>query len=270
MNKKYELTDETRETYSGVAYRIRAIRDFGLIKAGELGGFIEGEHNLSHEDDCWIADDAFVFGNAKVSGNAVIEGNCIIRDNALITDDASVVGNAQIIDNAKIAGNAQVGQNAIVCDNALVSDYAEVCGNARIEEHAKVFDYCKISDHVVVAGGSEIHGNAHLEDYVMVYGKSDISYYSIIGYTKIINGWLDKKHPYATISDVGDDCIESFTFYYGLDNNILSSSKNSIYHDSSDGFIEWCEVDDLINISSHQAEVVKQCGLMLLEAQTKK
>ena len=36
---------------------IRALRDVGAaVKAGDLGGFVEGEWNLSYEDaDSWIA-----------------------------------------------------------------------------------------------------------------------------------------------------------------------------------------------------------------------
>ena len=42
--KKYEFTGETREIddYNRtVLKRIRAVRDFGKVKAGEIGGWIE-------------------------------------------------------------------------------------------------------------------------------------------------------------------------------------------------------------------------------------
>ncbi|WP_245410093.1 hypothetical protein [Bartonella tribocorum] len=57
--KKYEFTDETIE-FDGylTLYRIRALKDFRDIKAGDLGGFVEYENNLSHENDCWIYNDA--------------------------------------------------------------------------------------------------------------------------------------------------------------------------------------------------------------------
>ena len=45
-------------------FRIRALFDFGYIKAGELGGWIESENNLSQYGDAWVS------GNAEVSGNA--------------------------------------------------------------------------------------------------------------------------------------------------------------------------------------------------------
>ena len=65
--KKYELTNETQPLEAGtVLHRIRALRDiprFG-VKAGELGGFVEEENNLSQDGDAWVSD------NAEVSGDA--------------------------------------------------------------------------------------------------------------------------------------------------------------------------------------------------------
>ncbi|WP_412057344.1 hypothetical protein [Bartonella sp. DGB2] len=54
MEKKYELTQETREVDDRTLYRIKALRDFGDIKAGDLGGFVENEYRLSHDGTCWV------------------------------------------------------------------------------------------------------------------------------------------------------------------------------------------------------------------------
>ena len=68
--KKYELTGEVKVKFGVTFKRIRALIDFGNVKKGELGGFIEKEENLSHENNAWVYDDAWVSGNAEVSGNA--------------------------------------------------------------------------------------------------------------------------------------------------------------------------------------------------------
>ena len=55
-NQKYEITDIAHEEYPFL-HRIRALRDIGeKVKAGDLGGFVESESNLSFEpgDDAWI------------------------------------------------------------------------------------------------------------------------------------------------------------------------------------------------------------------------
>lgn len=73
--KKYELTDETIEVFGYVLHRVCAIRDFGTVKTGDLGGYVEGEKNLSHEENCWVYGDAKVYGDAWVSGNAKVKAN---------------------------------------------------------------------------------------------------------------------------------------------------------------------------------------------------
>ena len=70
--KKYELTEETVTVYGKTLYRIRAVRDFGSVKTGEFGGYIEKEENLSHFGNAWIYGDARVFDNAWVYGNAEV------------------------------------------------------------------------------------------------------------------------------------------------------------------------------------------------------
>ncbi|HEY5086833.1 MAG TPA: hypothetical protein VII66_05660 [Gemmatimonadaceae bacterium] len=53
-------------------YRIRALKDFGNVKAGNLGGFVRSERNLSQLGDCWVADDAQVYDDAVISDAAQI------------------------------------------------------------------------------------------------------------------------------------------------------------------------------------------------------
>lgn len=73
--KKYELTEETLTVSEKTLYRIRAVRDFGFVKTGEFGGYIEKEENLSHFGNAWISGNAWVSGDAKVSGNAWVFGD---------------------------------------------------------------------------------------------------------------------------------------------------------------------------------------------------
>lgn len=54
-NEKYEITDIAHEKYPFL-HRIRALRDIRPgVRAGDLGGFVESEHNLSFEpgDNAW-------------------------------------------------------------------------------------------------------------------------------------------------------------------------------------------------------------------------
>ena len=74
--KKFELTTESITNEAGKKlFRIKALIDFGDVKAGELGGYVEKEGNVSQDDNAWVSGDAEVFGNAKVSGNARVYGD---------------------------------------------------------------------------------------------------------------------------------------------------------------------------------------------------
>ena len=73
-DKKYNLTDETIEVEGKTLYRIEALKDFGEIKKGDKGGFIESENNLAHKGNAWVSDDACVYDNARVCGDARLYG----------------------------------------------------------------------------------------------------------------------------------------------------------------------------------------------------
>ena len=65
--KKYEFTGETKVVDGITLNRIRAIRDFGNVKAGDIGGWIAKEENLSHEGEAEVCGSAEVCGEAKVT-----------------------------------------------------------------------------------------------------------------------------------------------------------------------------------------------------------
>ena len=81
--KKYELTNETINFENKKLFRIRALKDFGNVKAGDLGGYVESENNLSQEDNCWIYENAKVYGNAEVSNDDIVSGNARVYDDAM-------------------------------------------------------------------------------------------------------------------------------------------------------------------------------------------
>lgn len=66
MTKKYEFTGETKTEYGVVLHRIKAIKDFGDVKKGEIGGWIEKEENLSQKGNVWVCGNAEVFSTSHV------------------------------------------------------------------------------------------------------------------------------------------------------------------------------------------------------------
>ena len=94
--KKYEFTGEIKAVFGINFKQIRAIINFGCVVAGEIGGWIEKEENLSQSGDAWVygdakvSGDAWVYGNAKVSGNAEVYGDAEVKKD----DDYMVIGGA--------------------------------------------------------------------------------------------------------------------------------------------------------------------------------
>lgn len=123
--KRYELTEEKKVFLGTTLYRIRALKDFELlngtiIHAGDLGGWIEKEDNLSQIDSAWVSgeaqvyDNAYVYGNARVSGEAEVSGNARVYGKAEVSDNAWVCGNAWVSGEAWVSGNAWVSGDAWV------------------------------------------------------------------------------------------------------------------------------------------------------------
>ena len=107
--KKFKLTSEFIVDISGVKlFRIKALIEFGNVKAGDLGGYIEKEENLSHMGNAWVSGNAQVSGDARVFGNAWVFGDARVSGNARVSGDAQVFGDARVSGNAQVFGDARV------------------------------------------------------------------------------------------------------------------------------------------------------------------
>jgi hypothetical protein len=105
---KYKLTDEKIKYYNRTLYRIQALKDFGDVKAGDLGGYVESEKNLSQYDNCWVADEAWVYGNARIFNDARVFGNARVFNDARVYGNALVYGNVLVSNNTWVYGNTQI------------------------------------------------------------------------------------------------------------------------------------------------------------------
>ena len=121
MRTKFKLTSETKTWFGRTLFRIEALIDFGSVKAGDKGGFVEAEENVSHDGKAWVYDDAWVSGNAWVYGDARVYGNAWVYGDAPVYGDAQVYGDACVYGNAQVYGDACVSGNACVSGDACVS-----------------------------------------------------------------------------------------------------------------------------------------------------
>ena len=143
--KKYELTSETKVFLGKTLYRIKALVQFGNVNAGDLGGWIEKEENLSQSGNAWVSGNARVYGDASVSGDASVYG------------DARVYGNAEV---CKIGAVFWIG--AIGSRNRTTTFFR--CKDGKIYVSCGCFlgDLEEFSDKVKQTHGDNEHGRVYM------------------------------------------------------------------------------------------------------------
>ena len=108
-DNKYRLDETDSMNVDGhTLYRIVALKDFADVKAGDKGGYVESEDNLSHDGAAWVYDNAQVFDKAKVS------------DNAQVKDNAHVHGYTQVAGNARISGYGELDINDTITEDVAL------------------------------------------------------------------------------------------------------------------------------------------------------
>lgn len=182
-NSKYELTNETIEFEGVTLHRIKALRDFGDIKAGDLGGYVESEKNLDIEGNCWISDnakvyeDAFIKGDAIVKGQAIVRGEACIAGNCCIYDSVIIEGKTTCTGHSRIMSQAYV-KNAEIEDEACISGHTKIyggriCNEACIRGNVEVYGG-SIEKMAQLSGSAKIHGRPLITDNAKIYGNARI------------------------------------------------------------------------------------------------
>lgn len=191
MANKYELTDITIIRYGITLYRIRALKDFNDVKKGDLGGYVQGYHNLSQKGNCWIYMWALVLGDAKVKGNA------LIRDFAIIKGRSVIKGNVIIEDDVVVYGDAVIQDDVRMYDFSVAKDNAFIGGNAVIENRSVIGGRSKVLGNTIIQGGSVVEddalvgGDAVIQDDAKICKKGKVIGLATIGRNAIISSQED-------------------------------------------------------------------------------
>lgn len=148
IQKKYKITQLSHPQYPWL-HRIQALKTINeWVEAGELGGFVQSEQNLSQEGACWIYDDAICCGEAVVKQDAELHDGAAAAGFSIITGDACMYGRAwakgncwiqsgEVKDDAVVAGEAVIkkagkGDSPLIAGNSRV--YGTVCGKYVIKD----------------------------------------------------------------------------------------------------------------------------------------
>ena len=161
MNQKYEITSIAHEKYPFL-HRIRALRDIGSeVKAGDLGGFVEQEDNLSAKpgDDAWIFDDAICAGESSVDQGSTLRDRAVVCGHAYVSHGTEMSGDSRAEDDAYIRG-ARLSRCARASGNSMILQSADtqvspiLTGSCAV--YGKVVGDVMLAGAVVVISGEEI------------------------------------------------------------------------------------------------------------------
>lgn len=175
MNK-YQLTGESRlhsylvdgQKQQVKLWQVEALCDFSDVKAGQTGGWVENESNLSQQGNCWIyGSDCVVFGGSSVEDDAQIHGESTLCHQAHISgksvvEHSFISGECRIYDAARIVNGSQViAVRGLTADNdKLLQIYGNATVNAsRVVHQAQIF-------------GNAVVNNAFIEHRAEVFGQA--------------------------------------------------------------------------------------------------
>lgn len=150
INQKYEIIDVPHQTYPFL-HRIRALRDIGdKVKAGDIGGFVESERNLSFEpgDDSWIFDDAICAGEGCVEKGSRLFGSAVVCGRACLTRGAAMSAHSRAEDDAYIQG-------------------ADLCGHARASGKSRVLASPDGAARPILSEDCAVYGTVQGDVHVM-------------------------------------------------------------------------------------------------------
>lgn len=162
-NTKYVITDIAHSQYPFL-HRIRALRDIGdKVKAGDLGGFVEREQNLSFEpgDDAWLFDESICCNEARLDKGSILKDYAQASGRAYITGGAAFSCTAKAADNAYVCG-ARLSFGCMALGNSIIAPsrnnqrapmlggevavYGRITGDVRVAGRLVVLENERISN----------------------------------------------------------------------------------------------------------------------------
>jgi UDP-3-O-[3-hydroxymyristoyl] glucosamine N-acyltransferase len=188
--KKYEINSDGR---------VVALRNFGNVKKGDIGGFVDGYHNLSQWGNCWVYYGAQVREKARLKRHAIAFGNAEISGRAVMTD------HSRASHNAKVSGHARMSKHSIACSNTMIYGHAHLAGYFIAGGNSKIYMHATCGGDASALGNSRIFGRCDIGGRVCLYGNVEVydcptlrGQWKIGGYAVIIRDC--KKHPPINLS----------------------------------------------------------------------
>ena len=164
-NRKYEMTNITMEYEERTLYRIRALKDFSDVKAGDLGGWVETEYNLSQEGNCWIYDEAKCMDNARMYHNSAMYNNSVMCDFSEMHGCSEMHNYSAMYDNSRMYNCSAMYHNSRMYNDSKMYNYSTMFDNSAMYNNAVMLDNSKMFEN------SRMYRNSRLKNKENLYGK---------------------------------------------------------------------------------------------------
>lgn len=171
-NDKFIMLSGDYKVINGqTVYRIKALKDFGMVKKDSLGGYIAKESNLSFKEDSWawvggeavVMDNASVLGHAHVTDHAIIAGNSMVKDGAVVCGNAEINGNCFVMRSAVVTNSVKLNGKVVVTDDVIITEDVSLDGEIR------AYGIATISGDVEIEGKADIGFNIGNKDDFIIY-----------------------------------------------------------------------------------------------------
>lgn len=163
---KYTLIDSDKPDL----YRVKALKNFGDVEEGDIGGYVSWYHNLSQEGDCWV------YNNAIVKDSAIVRDNAKLYNNATMCNKAEMQGNSRMHNNSRMSDSSKMFDYTVMLNYASMSDQAIMQGFARMFHYAAMVENSVMKDNSLMINDSKLEGSAVLQDIQNLYtGTLDVT-----------------------------------------------------------------------------------------------
>lgn len=83
------VPDKVKNITDKPIYRIYALKSFGHVSRGAIGGVTDNPELISQHGDCWI-DENVICLNTSIMGDAYVLGSCLIVDSSILSNTAII------------------------------------------------------------------------------------------------------------------------------------------------------------------------------------
>ena len=164
-NRKYEMTNITMEFEERTLYRIRALKNFRNVKAGDLGGWVSGEYNLSQEGECWIYDEAKCMDNARMYHNSAM------YNNAVMCDFSEIHGCSEMHNYSAMLDNSRMYNCSAMYDNSRMYNDSKMYNNSRMFDNSAMYNNAVMLDNSKMFENSRMYRDSRLKNKEKLCGK---------------------------------------------------------------------------------------------------